>query len=352
MERFTSRSAALCALCAFTGCSLDDTSSPNAAGDASNGAGGSGVSSSSSSSSSGSGGTGQATGDTKGGSANAGAPTGGAGGASGGATGGTSDASGADENIAPAPDGGSDATPAAGDAGGCPGLFCEDFEADQFDSTKWNVQTVGGSTAALETQLAAHGKHSAHFRCPGRPTGGVGNAYAYLLTKSVPADLRSHNFGRAYFYMTPKPTSVNIGLLFGGTAGFPRPTYMSIASHYGGWQLGFIKQMGSPGGEVQAYPVDVMPVGTWMCLEWEFNDQPDVINFWRDGKVVGPLDPDHISYPGGHNPATGLFNGMTMGLIGAFTNFGFGFYDWHPANFAFDLYYDDIVLDTKRVGCL
>ncbi len=33
-------------------------------------------------------------------------------------------------------------------------------------------------------------------------------------------------------------------------------------------------------------------------------------------------------------------------------DFGFGFYDWHPGNFPFDVYYDDIVLDTKRVGCL
>jgi hypothetical protein len=44
---------------------------------------------------------------------------------------------------------------------------------------------------------------------------------------------------------------------------------------------------------------------------------------------------------------------MSSGLIGAFTDFGFGFYDWHPQGRpAFDVYYDDIVLDTKRVGCL
>jgi hypothetical protein len=335
-------SSALCAWLALDGCSLEDNSTPSVPVDASSqgGASGAGPSSSSGGPSTGAGGSA------------------GAGGSSGGTTVVMMDASGMDDVAPPARDASNeasgDATPAAGDAGGCPGLFCEDFEGDQFDSTKWNVQTVGGSTAALETQLAAHGKHSAHFRCPGRPTGGVSNAYAYLLTKSVPAELRTHNFGRAYFYMTPKPTSVNIGLLFGGTAGFPRPTYMSVASHYGGWQLGFIKQMGSPGGEVQAYPVDVMPVATWMCLEWEFNDQPDVINFWRDGKVVGPLDPNHIDYPPGHNPASGLFNNMTMGLIGAFTDFGFGLYDWHPdqSTFPYDVYYDDIVLDTKRVGCL
>ena len=44
---------------------------------------------------------------------------------------------------------------------------------------------------------------------------------------------------------------------------------------------------------------------------------------------------------------------MDSGLIGAFTDFGFGFYDWHQTGRpAFDLYYDDIVLNTERVGCL
>jgi hypothetical protein len=334
-------SSAFCALLALGGCSPKDNSTPSVPVDASSHGGASGAGPSS--------GASGATSQEAGGASGSGGPSTEAGGSAeaGGSSGGTTvvmiDASGMD-----------DVGPPAGDAGGCPGLFCEDFEADQFDSTKWNVQMAAGPTVALETQLAAHGKHSAHFHCPGRPTGGASTSYAYLVTKSVAAELRTHNFGRAYFYMTPKPTSVNIGLLFGGTAGFPRPTYMSIASHYGGWQLGFIKQMGSPGGEVQAYPVDVMPVATWMCLEWEFNDQPDVINVWRDGKVVGPLDPNHINYPPGHNPASGLFNNMTMGLIGAFTDFGFGLYDWHPdqSTFPYDVYYDDIVLDTKRVGCL
>jgi len=32
----------------------------------------------------------------------------------------------------------------------------------------------------------------------------------------------------------------------------------------------------------------------------------------------------------GKTPGTPLFNNMDRGLIGAFTDFGFGFYDWHP----------------------
>ena len=38
--------------------------------------------------------------------------------------------------------------------------------------------------------------------------------------------------------------------------------------------------------------------------------------------------------------------------VGGFSAFGFGYYAWHPATYAFDVYYDDIVLDIKRVGCI
>jgi hypothetical protein len=33
-----------------------------------------------------------------------------------------------------------------------------------------------------------------------------------------------------------------------------------------------------------------------------------------------------------------------------FDTLGIGFHDWHPAK-ALDVYYDDVVLDTKRIGC-
>jgi hypothetical protein len=334
---------AVCAWLAITGCSLEQTSGPTMAVDASSEASVPAVGSSS-----GPGGAGgQGTGGAQGGSGNGGSATGGS---NGGSTPGIQDAS---ADIGPATrEAGDDATADAADAHGeCAGLFCEDFELGQIDSAKWNVMMTGGATVAIEQQVVAHGQHAVHFHSLGPPSGAA-LPYVYLLTKSVPSSLSVHNFGRAYFYMTPKPTSINIGLLFGGTSGFPRPTYMSVASHSGGWQLGFIKQQGTPAGEVQAYPVDVMPVAKWMCLEWEFNDQPDVIAFWRDGNAVGTLDPNHINYPPGHMPGAPLYNGMNSGLIGAFTDFGFGFYDWHPGNFPFDVYYDDIVLDTKRVGCL
>jgi len=128
---------------------------------------------------------------------------------------------------------------------------------------------------------------------------------------------------------------------------------MEVANINGGWQIGFDLLDLSPLIEEVAYPAGSpqVPVATWSCLEWQFTDQPDVVNLWVDGAATGTFDNEHVSYPGGHTPGSPLYDGTSSGLIGGYTVFGFGFHDWHP-NKPFDLYYDDIVLDTKRVGCL
>jgi len=238
----------------------------------------------------------------------------------------------------------------AGAPGGCGGVFCEDFESGQVDPAKWSTPSIGGTTMTVQTKIVAHGKYAVQFHGPASP---AAKDYVYIITKNAPASLKTHNFGRAYMYITPQRNDIDMGLIFGGTAGFPQPTYMSIANHGTGWQFGFIKLMGSPGGEVQAYPPGAIPVATWTCLEWEFNDDPDEINVWGDGNAIGSLNNKTVAYPAGKVPGTPLFNNMDSGLIGAFTDFGFGFYDWHQAGRpAFDLYYDDIVLNTERVHCL
>jgi hypothetical protein len=128
---------------------------------------------------------------------------------------------------------------------------------------------------------------------------------------------------------------------------------MEISNIHGGWQAGFDLLDISPLVEEVMYPAGSpqVPTDAWTCLEWQFTDTPaDTVTFWVDGKVIGTFDNQHVSYPPGHTPGTPLYNGTSSGLIGGYELFGFGFHDWHPS-MAFDLYYDDIVLDTKRVNC-
>ncbi|MDB4982708.1 MAG: secreted hydrolase, partial [Myxococcales bacterium] len=234
----------------------------------------------------------------------------------------------------------------------CGGVFCEDFELGQIDPAKWSAPAMGGATMTVQTKTVAHGKYAVQFHGAASP---ASSDYVYIITKNAPAALRKHSFGRAYLYLSPQRNDIDMGLVFAGTAGFPKPTYMSIANHGTGWQLGFIKLSGSPGGETQTYPPGDIPVAKWTCLEWELNDDPDEMNVWGDDKPIGTLNKDSkVGFcSGGCSQPASLFDNENSGLIGAFTDFGFGFYDWHPMGRpAFDLYYDDVVLSTERVGCL
>jgi hypothetical protein len=239
----------------------------------------------------------------------------------------------------------------------CAGLFCEDFEQGQIDPSKWDVMTGAGGTLNIEEQTVAHGKYAMHVHGLAGPAD-----YALIVTKNAPAALSKAPFGRAYFFITPKPTSGHTQMTFAGTNGpgpaegpgpLPKLRYMEVANIGGGWQIGFDLLDVSPLIEEVAYPAGSpqVPVTTWTCLEWQFTDQPDVVNLWVDGAAVGTFDDEHVSYPGGHTPGMPLYDGTSSGLIGGYTVFGFGFHDWHP-NEAFDLYYDDIILDTRRVGCV
>ena len=46
----------------------------------------------------------------------------------------------------------------------------------------------------------------------------------------------------------------------------------------------------------------------------------------------------------------GKVSGATNDIIGGFTDFSFGFRLWGAAPEAFHVYYDDLALDTKRIG--
>jgi hypothetical protein len=236
----------------------------------------------------------------------------------------------------------------------CAGLFCEDFESGALDPAKWGV-TAGldhvevAAPDVVQSDRAAHGKFAAHFH----GKGDAPNDNVFLSTKALPAALLTHNFGRAYVYITPKPTSGHMAMIVAGTAVYganPKLRDFEVANINGGWQLGFDSLGMTPGGEEVSYPPGQMPYGQWSCVEWELNDAPDMITLWFEGKELGTFDDQHINYPSGHTPGAPIFDGKSTGLVGGFSTYGFGFYDWHP-HADFDLYYDDIVLDTKRVGC-
>ena len=230
-----------------------------------------------------------------------------------------------------------DAGTDAGPTTGCVGLFCEDFEKGIIDPAIWDVKlNAGQPTPAVVTQagMVAHGRYAAHFHANPNVV-----SYDFIITKNPPAALSGHHFGRAYFMITPMPPANHTEYIYAGTTGFPQYKYLEVASAAPqAWQLTYVNQVPPNTGE-NYHSGGKVPIGKWFCLEWEFNDVPDQATVFVDGVQDFAQN-------------TFTFGGAVSGLVGGFAAFGFGYYAWHPATYAFDVYYDDIVLDTKRVGCL
>jgi hypothetical protein len=251
----------------------------------------------------------------------------------------------------------------------CSGLFCEDFEQGQgqLDPAKWDLQKGAGGTEVIQQQVVAHGKYALYVH-----GSGARGDFATILTKNAPMALRGAGpvFGRVYLYAAANlPAHIQLG--FAGTTRDPNVppslmpmekginfNYMEFAEFSGSWQLGFDLFAPAPNiakgfVEEASYPParDKTPTAKWSCIEWELGDDPDMMVLWVEGKQLAQLDVQHIDFTTATRTPGSVLNGNNSGIIGGFDFFGFGFHSW-GASAAVDRYYDDIVLDTKRVNCL
>ena len=224
----------------------------------------------------------------------------------------------------------------AGDAAtSCAGLFCEDFETGRLDPNIWSLEKGGGQTVAIEDQVVAHGKHSVHFHIP--PNVGT---YGFIITKGAPAALHSHYFGRASFYVTPMLPAGNEQLIVAGNGTIPDFDHFFVSVGALGWMRKVV--LNTVVGEEETWGNAPIPSTRWACLEWEMNDVPGRTTLFIDGTAGFPRD---------------IRLGARPYPFEGFAEFGFGYYAASPNNgppvaYPIDVYYDDIVLSTARIGCL
>jgi hypothetical protein len=211
-------------------------------------------------------------------------------------------------------------------------LFSEDFESGRLDKNTWSQEVTGGNVIQVQQDKAAHGKYALLVRCPAPAQ----RNYAFIMAKNLPAALSQHHFGRAYVYITAKLPARHTVFLTAGTSGFPRYKYEEVATLNGRFQLTYVDQVGN--SEDWHSGGSDIPLDRWFLLEWEFNDRPDSATVWVDGEKVYDTK------------FTAKATGATTGLVGGFTDIAFGFRLWGAAPNAFDIYYDDIGIDTSRLG--
>jgi hypothetical protein len=243
-------------------------------------------------------------------------------------------------------------------------VFSEDFESGSLNQAVWKTTELGNATISVQQTQVAHGKFALQIHYPKGE-----KSFAFVVASHLPDSVRSHFFGRAYLYISPTMPAGHDVLLNAGTPGYPISNFLEIGASGGKNVMVSYQQNAAniPRNETIARGI-LYPVGRWFCLEWEFQDHPDHVTTWIDGEPAGELKNFVVkpraprapkADPNAKTDATAAAAPVAApqadvagtDLVKGFSDFSFGFHAWGAgAKEDFDIYYDDIVIDTKRVG--
>jgi hypothetical protein len=250
-------------------------------------------------------------------------------------------------------------------------LFSEDFESGALDPKVWDLRVFGDVDVSVQPTQVAHGKYALKVHT----AKGASRAYAFIVATNLPNSVRQHFFGRAYMFISPNMPAGHDALLSAGRPGWPLSNFLEIGAS-GGRNTMLSYQQNAPLPVFRGESIDkgepAYPVGRWFCLEWEFNDQPDTMTVWIDGvkaREATTLDNSFMNRPrqgaAKGNPAAkgdaaadaapaapkpAPVEVKNSNLVEGFYDFAFGFRYWGSPKTDYDIYYDDIAIDTKRIG--
>jgi len=88
----------------------------------------------------------------------------------------------------------------------------------------------------------------------------------------------------------------------------------------------------------------VVPVGTWTCVEWQFDGPNNQMHLWLDGAAVDSLTVSGVGDGCVNQPATYPWTAPSFDHI----DLGWESYQADAARTA---WVDDVVLSKTRVGC-
>ena len=216
-------------------------------------------------------------------------------------------------------------------------LLCEDFETIALggvpDPAVWSMDKGASATVGVDDQQFKHGKHALHLH-----TLPDANKALFHETKTFPLPNGKNSlYGRANFMVGAGLNVPTDHTNFFEASG--KVNGVSGNYRYGAAGAKFFANYnpGDPGKSSKT----AVPVGVWTCLEWAFLGDSNEMHFWIDGKELTDVAV----------PPTGV-NG-TVWTAPKFDSFYFGWitYATDTASDHYDIWYDDIAIDTARIGC-
>lgn len=208
-----------------------------------------------------------------------------------------------------------------GSAGGSSGggdcssyTICDDFEgaAPGATGSPWKTSMASGYTVTVVTTPVHGGTHALHIASP------TGTGHGYLTaTKGFPA---TDFWGRAYMRVTSAAT---------GHQCF-------IELNTSGDQVRVVNEMGSGEFASNIMKADTIhgstmkvPQNTWFCFEW--HQSPTALHLYSDGTEI---------------PGT-----AATWSVASISSMNIGHERFQSGSGMADIYYDDIAVNTTRIGC-
>jgi len=224
-------------------------------------------------------------------------------------------------------------------------LFCDDFESYAVGPAKggkWMPGTASTKDALTIDTAHVRGTKSLHVHVDA-------NEFAYIKLSGFNPPNNSF-FGRVFVWVTAFPTAPPYAhFTLVETAG--QPSSAGVIRPIGGqydpqgnaadWGVG--TDQGPTGDWTNWKSSAPAKAGAWLCLEWQMAAADNAINVWIDSVAKPELSVSTKNH-GGNNVD---FVFPTFQTIW----FGWWLYQANPTPAQYDLWYDDVVLGTKRIGC-
>lgn len=216
-------------------------------------------------------------------------------------------------------------------------VLCEDFESGTIRTNIWTKATKNTADVDVSGAQTKQGNYALRVTLPP-----VQGGQAYITVQDVFPVAGNRLFGRVYFYATPAVVGVHnealyaVGpLTYGGKSG---DAYYRLSVSGGGDKFGSrynhpsITEHG--GLKKGAHPITV---NQWMCVEWDYDGPNNRMKYWFNG-----VEETTMTVTGTEDP---LWKAPT------FQSFSLGFKTVQQGEQLMYVYYDALVLDTKRIGC-
>jgi hypothetical protein len=225
--------------------------------------------------------------------------------------------------------------------GGCPHLLCESFEevADGALPAGWQ-RAAGQGTIGVGGARANRGKRALHVVAPS-------GSYETYMRRAF-STKEGTFYGRLFFFMTARRTPTNAGVVHWnlvearGSNNNNRARLGGIDNkfaQYFNFNLETQSAAGETGVDDDARPS--IEAGKWHCVEWMFQggaaDQQ--ARLWWNGEErprIATRSPGVLKAPHTIPDVNALFVGWAM---------------YQNIDAPYDVWIDDLALDTKRIGC-